>query len=121
MDFACRGLLNLLQISPRLESLCFEQGVCLSTYDEKDDWILDPVPKCFLKHLKMVEFRLFNATNEELHVLRTLLRTAKVLENPYFPVDMAAKSPEMFFALLKESASDIVQLIEDSACNIGFR
>ncbi|XVF27835.1 hypothetical protein REPUB_Repub14bG0143400 [Reevesia pubescens] len=80
MDFACRGLLNFLQKSPHLESLQFLKGIRLSALVEEDDRIFNPVPPCFLTQLKTVKFALFNATEEELRVVKSLLETARVLE-----------------------------------------
>ncbi|OMO76738.1 hypothetical protein CCACVL1_15453 [Corchorus capsularis] len=69
VDFACIGLLKILQNSPCLESIDFKRGVDLPTYDENNDWTLDPVPPCFLTHLKTVTIRLFSGSDKELHVL----------------------------------------------------
>ncbi|OMP10756.1 hypothetical protein COLO4_04293 [Corchorus olitorius] len=82
VDFACRGLLNMLQNSPHLESLHLLQGVRLSTNSEEVDKVFDPVPSpaCFLTHLKTVKLSKFNGTEEELRAVKGLLQIARVLE-----------------------------------------
>ncbi|OMO63924.1 hypothetical protein CCACVL1_22173 [Corchorus capsularis] len=80
VDFACRGLLNIVQKSPHLESLHLLMGVRLSTISEEDDKVFNPVPACFLTHLKTVKLYKFNGTEEELRVVKSLLQRARVLE-----------------------------------------
>ncbi|XVF27834.1 hypothetical protein REPUB_Repub14bG0143300 [Reevesia pubescens] len=108
-DFGCRGLMKILQNSPHLESLHFITGMELSAYHEKDDWTIDPVPPCFLTHLKTIKFRFFNASDEELHLVTTLLRTARVLEKLYLPTKMGKKIPDLLLTLPKGSVNcDVV-------------
>ncbi|XP_022720604.1 uncharacterized protein LOC111278260 isoform X2 [Durio zibethinus] len=80
MDSACRGLLNILQNSPHLESLHFLERICLSKHAEEHDRIFDPVPACFLTHLKTVKICFFDESEEVLHVVKSLLETATGLE-----------------------------------------
>jgi hypothetical protein len=44
------------------------------------DWILDPVPGCFLTHLKTIEISMFCGSEIELHAVKLLLKSATVLE-----------------------------------------
>ena len=44
------------------------------------DWTLDPVPGCFLTHLKTIEISMFCGSEIELHAVRILLKSATVLE-----------------------------------------
>ncbi|OMP09603.1 hypothetical protein COLO4_05307 [Corchorus olitorius] len=106
-DFACIGLLKILQNSPCLESIDFKKGVYLSTYDENNDWTLDPVPPCFLTHLKTVTIRLFSASDQELHVVKTLLRTARILEELRFSSKLSREIQNVLLSLREESACDI--------------
>ncbi|OMP10758.1 hypothetical protein COLO4_04295 [Corchorus olitorius] len=80
VNLACRGLLNIVQKSPHLESLHLLEGVRLSTNSEEDDKIFNPVPACFLTHLKTVKLSNFSGTEEELRVVKSLLQRARVLE-----------------------------------------
>ncbi|OMO98205.1 hypothetical protein CCACVL1_04297 [Corchorus capsularis] len=107
VDFACIGLLKILQNSPCLESIDFKKGVDLSTYDENNDWTLDPVPPCFLTHLKTVRIRLFSATDEELHVVKTLLRTARVMGELRFSSKLSIETQNVLLTLREESACSI--------------
>ncbi|OMO98206.1 hypothetical protein CCACVL1_04298 [Corchorus capsularis] len=112
VDFACSRLMKMLQKSPYLESLDFKWGVSLSTYKESNDWTLDPVPPCFSSHLKTVTFRIFSASDEEeLHVVKVLLRTAKSLEKLRFPSHVEEETRTLLLNLLEESGS---------ACDIVF-
>ncbi|OMO57731.1 hypothetical protein COLO4_35136 [Corchorus olitorius] len=110
-DFACSGLVKMLQNSPYLESLDFKWGVSLSTYKENNDWTLDPVPSCFLTHLKTVTIRIFSASDEVLHVVKVLLRTAKSLEKLRLPSHLADGKRKSLLNLLEES---------ESTCDIVF-
>uniref|UniRef100_A0A5B6Z188 F-box domain-containing protein n=1 Tax=Davidia involucrata TaxID=16924 RepID=A0A5B6Z188_DAVIN len=76
MDFNCEGLLKILQNCSRLESLIFAEGIFLSGYDENDSQIFNPVPSCFLSHLKSIEVQEFFGTEEELNLVKILLKNA---------------------------------------------
>ncbi|KAF5949418.1 hypothetical protein HYC85_011411 [Camellia sinensis] len=55
-----KKLMNLLQYSPNLESLVFAEGFNPRVCFGEDDWILKPVPKCFLACLKSVSLHNFH-------------------------------------------------------------
>ncbi|OMO65834.1 hypothetical protein CCACVL1_21375 [Corchorus capsularis] len=80
VDFASKALLKLLHKSPYLESITIEPRIQLSTLSERDDWEFDPVPPCFLTHLRRVKVKMFCGYADEVHVLKAILKSAKVLE-----------------------------------------
>jgi hypothetical protein len=47
---------------------------------ENDDWMLDPLPPCFLSHLKWIEVCDFDGESEELSAIKILLKNAVVLD-----------------------------------------
>ncbi|XP_022717836.1 F-box/LRR-repeat protein At4g14103-like [Durio zibethinus] len=55
LNFASGTLLKILQNSPHLESIYFAMGIRLSALSVRDGWRLDPVPPCFLTHLKTLK------------------------------------------------------------------
>ncbi|OMO51963.1 hypothetical protein COLO4_37447 [Corchorus olitorius] len=66
--------------------------ISLSTHDEEqDDWKLEPVPPCFISHLKTIDMWTFLGSEDEMHVVKVLLRTATALEKMRFS----------FFSLIK--------------------
>lgn len=72
-------VLNFLQFTPNLESLVFFEGskpcVCL-----EEDWILKPAPNCFMSCLKSVKLNNFHGNDEEMCMLKYILKNALVLE-----------------------------------------
>ncbi|KAK7858052.1 fbd-associated f-box protein [Quercus suber] len=73
-------LLSMLQKFPCLSSLKFEGLSFMFRYFGTYDWTLDPVPGCFLTHLKTIEISMFCGSEIELHAVRILLKSATVLE-----------------------------------------
>ncbi|OMO77450.1 hypothetical protein COLO4_25166 [Corchorus olitorius] len=85
LDFACKGLLSILQNSPQLNHLEIRSPITLSAYDEEqDNWTLEPIPPSFSTHLKTIDLWRFLGSDDELHVVKVLLRTAPVLEKMRF-------------------------------------
>ncbi|KAF7116812.1 hypothetical protein RHSIM_RhsimUnG0013000 [Rhododendron simsii] len=70
-------MIDLLENSPKLESLNFEEG--FNPFVE-DDWMLGRVPSCFASSLKTVRIADFNKRPVEMHFIRLLLKNATVLE-----------------------------------------
>ncbi|XP_057465395.1 F-box/LRR-repeat protein At4g14103-like isoform X2 [Actinidia eriantha] len=73
-------LVNLLQYLPNLESLVFVKGVDPHVCFDEEDWIWNPVPKCFLTCLKSVSLHNFHGNYAEMCLLRSLLKNALFLE-----------------------------------------
>ncbi|KAB2601024.1 F-box/FBD/LRR-repeat protein [Pyrus ussuriensis x Pyrus communis] len=64
-----KALWTMLQYFPHLETLIFAEGV------------LEPLPPCFLSHLKRIEVGEFNGDQyNQLNAVRILLKNAKVLK-----------------------------------------
>ncbi|KAJ7946263.1 F-box/FBD/LRR-repeat protein family [Quillaja saponaria] len=80
IDFGCGAVAKMLQNIPNLVSLIFTSGICLSTHHEEENWILNPVPSCFAAHLKSITINKFRGRKGELHVVKSLLENAGVLE-----------------------------------------
>ena len=57
------------------------QEITCSAYHKNDDQILNPVPSCFLSHLKSISIISFEGSDGELHVLHILLKNTPVLES----------------------------------------
>ncbi|XVF79462.1 hypothetical protein PTKIN_Ptkin14bG0224900 [Pterospermum kingtungense] len=74
------GLRKILQNSPHLESIYFASRVCLSMFSAGDGWQLDPVPPCFLTHLKTIKFEVFHEFEEALNALKVIHKSARALE-----------------------------------------
>ncbi|KAF3956375.1 hypothetical protein CMV_018489 [Castanea mollissima] len=74
------ALLTILRKSPCLSSLKFEGLSFKFCYSGTYDWTLDPVPGCFLTHLKTIEISMFNGSEIELLAVKILLKSATVLE-----------------------------------------
>ncbi|KAG4394992.1 hypothetical protein AAZX31_20G130400 [Glycine max] len=55
------------------------EGVCLSGNHEEGSWILDPVPSCFSRYLKLIRISQFCGTDGELQVVKSLLKHAEIL------------------------------------------
>ncbi|KAK4588250.1 hypothetical protein RGQ29_019299 [Quercus rubra] len=72
--------LTILRKSPCLSSLKFEGLSCMLCYSGTYDWTLDPVPGCFLTHLKTIEISMFNGSEIELLAIKILLKSATILE-----------------------------------------
>ncbi|KAF5729027.1 F-box/LRR-repeat protein [Tripterygium wilfordii] len=81
VNLGCKALLKILQNSPCLGALRFCQGVELSADGENHELILDPVPPCFLSHLKRIEIYQHYAT-KKLHrqMMEILLSRAVFLD-----------------------------------------
>jgi hypothetical protein len=60
------------------------QGLWEFTFDRNPerspDWTLDPVPACFLTHLKSIEITMFTGSVTALYAAKILLKSATVLE-----------------------------------------
>ncbi|XP_059438540.1 F-box/LRR-repeat protein At3g26922-like [Corylus avellana] len=80
VDLDSEALLNILQRSPCLEKLEFLAGIALSSNCEEDDWVLDPVPSCFLSHLKYIKVDTHDGNKEEFSAIKILLKNSLVLE-----------------------------------------
>ena len=54
---------------------------CLPRYDKNYDWVLDldPMPTCFVTHLKIIEIYEFHEDEEEMHAAKIFLESASVL------------------------------------------
>ena len=52
----------------------------LPSYDGDYDWVLDPVPSCFVTHLKTIQIHPFSGGEYEMHAVKILLECALVLE-----------------------------------------
>ncbi|OMO79209.1 F-box/LRR-repeat protein [Corchorus capsularis] len=75
--------MKLLIIHPTTFEACM--AITLSAYDEEqDNWTLEPVPPSFSTHLKTIDIWRFIGSDDELHVVKVLLRTATVLEKMRF-------------------------------------
>ncbi|KAI8558066.1 hypothetical protein RHMOL_Rhmol04G0059600 [Rhododendron molle] len=70
-------MIDLLENSPQLESLNFEEGFNPSV---EDDWMWGRVPSCFASSLKTVRIVDFDKNPVEMHFIRFLLKNATVLE-----------------------------------------
>lgn len=56
------------------------QQVCLPTYCGDHDWIMNPVPSCFVTNLETIEIFGFCGDEKEMHAVKILLGSASVLE-----------------------------------------
>ncbi|XP_062144532.1 F-box/LRR-repeat protein At3g58900-like isoform X2 [Alnus glutinosa] len=68
------GLSNVEVLSLSLEVV---EGISLR---ENDDWKLDPLPPCFLSHLKWIVVRNYDGDKEEFFAMKILLKNAIVLD-----------------------------------------
>ncbi|XP_059435467.1 F-box/LRR-repeat protein 13-like isoform X1 [Corylus avellana] len=80
VDLDCTVLLKILQKSPCLQTLNFSEGISLSLNRKEDDMILDPVPLCFLSHLKCINIGSYFGHEKELLAVKILLKNAVVLD-----------------------------------------
>ncbi|XP_059433044.1 F-box/LRR-repeat protein At3g59190-like [Corylus avellana] len=80
IDLSSEALLKILQRSPCLENLKFWTGGLTSNCEEEDDRILDPVPSCFLSHLKRIKVDRYDGDENRLSAIKILLKKAVVLE-----------------------------------------
>ncbi|KAH7843637.1 hypothetical protein Vadar_019032 [Vaccinium darrowii] len=71
-------LMDLLEKSPKLEFLNFDQG--FDPFDE-DDWMSRRVPSCFASSLKTVRIADFDEKPVEMQFIRFLLKNATILES----------------------------------------
>ncbi|XP_026419711.1 putative F-box/FBD/LRR-repeat protein At5g44950 [Papaver somniferum] len=81
--FSCSSngvLLDLLEISPNLESLVFSEGLNPSESDDDDTWKLNLMTPCLLPKLKSIEVQIFKGTSRELVLVIQFLRDARVLQ-----------------------------------------
>ncbi|CAK9146825.1 unnamed protein product [Ilex paraguariensis] len=79
LELNCRGLHHILRNCPSLESAIFDSITC-AAHPENDDQILNSLPSCFLSRLKSITIVMFEGIDEELSVLRILLKNTPVLE-----------------------------------------
>lgn len=86
-----RALLKILHNSPHLESIYFGLEICLSMLSAREGWHLDPVPSCFLTHLKRIEFEWFLGDKEEVNSFKTIVKSARVLEEIFVFVEKKSK------------------------------
>ncbi|KAA8526953.1 hypothetical protein F0562_008818 [Nyssa sinensis] len=113
------ALMDLLQRLPNLESLVFAEGLDPSMYLYEDDWILKPVPKCFLSCLKSVSLQNFHGNLIELCFLEFLLENALVLErmkifyskNPYGDPKMQKEVSNQLQILPRGSADCLIMFL----------
>ncbi|KAF5729028.1 F-box/LRR-repeat protein [Tripterygium wilfordii] len=75
-----KALVEILQHCPRLETLKFAKGINLASEYDENSGILDPVPACFLSHLKTIIVRKCDG-NKDLYkdVVAILLEKVVVL------------------------------------------
>ncbi|OMO72904.1 hypothetical protein CCACVL1_17534 [Corchorus capsularis] len=103
IDFACKGLLSMLQNSPQLNHLDIRSVISLSTHDEEqDDWKLEPVPPCLISHLKTIDMWTFLGSEDEMHVVKVLLRTATALEKMCFSFLSLIKNQAELYEQIKK-------------------
>ncbi|XP_059436993.1 F-box/FBD/LRR-repeat protein At5g56420-like [Corylus avellana] len=105
-DLDSVAILKILQKSPCLKILTFISGITLSSDHEKDDWILEPMPPCFLSHLKRIEVGSYDGDEEELYALKILLKNAAVLD------EIIITCSEHFAGNLEKLENFYKQLIE---------
>ncbi|XP_050288640.1 F-box/FBD/LRR-repeat protein At5g56420-like [Quercus robur] len=74
------ALLKILQNSPRLKKMEFYGVINLSSDDERNDRILDPVPPCFLSQLNCIKVYDYTGDKEELSAVKILLKNAVFLD-----------------------------------------
>ena len=55
------------------------QGITLSPVCDENDGILDPVPSCFLSHLKCVKVGHYRGDKNEFSAVKILLKNSVVL------------------------------------------
>ncbi|KAK7858059.1 f-box protein [Quercus suber] len=67
--FTCGAVQTILQNSPCLDFLEFQMVVCLPAYDQNYDWVLDPVPACFVTHLKTIKISEFPRDENEMNAV----------------------------------------------------
>ncbi|MCL7022224.1 hypothetical protein MKW94_023198 [Papaver nudicaule] len=73
-------LLDLLHVSPYLESLVINEGYYEYESNYNDCRSVDLIPQCLLLHLKSIEFRRFWWNQFEMDMVRFFLKNAKVLQ-----------------------------------------
>ncbi|KAI3992792.1 hypothetical protein MKX01_021753 [Papaver californicum] len=81
--FSCSSngvLLDLLEISPNLESLVFSEGIYPRVTDADDAWKLNLTTPCLLPKLKSNEVQIFKGTSRELVLVIQFLKNARVLQ-----------------------------------------
>ncbi|KAI3905504.1 hypothetical protein MKW92_052626 [Papaver armeniacum] len=81
--FSCSSngvLLDLLEISPNLESLVFSEGLNPSETDDDDTWKLNLMTPCLLPKLTSIEVQIFKGTSRELILAIQFLKNARVLQ-----------------------------------------
>ncbi|XP_059447554.1 F-box/LRR-repeat protein At2g29930-like isoform X2 [Corylus avellana] len=82
----CPALFKILQKSPCLKTLNFCEGLLLSGYWKNDDWMLNPVPPCFLSHLKWIKVKwievdiFYGKDEDQLSAVKFFLKNAVVLD-----------------------------------------
>ncbi|KAI3842676.1 hypothetical protein MKX03_027340 [Papaver bracteatum] len=82
-----KTLLNFLRISPNLATIIIAQGFVGHLSSTDGGWTPDMVPQCMLLHLKAVKFFEFYGCLEDLNVVQTFLKYARVLERMIIKFD----------------------------------
>ncbi|XP_070662524.1 F-box/LRR-repeat protein At4g14096-like [Malus domestica] len=80
IDIGQKALLTMLQYCPCLETLVFLEGICQSSDRVEDDEVMEPLPPCFVSHLKTIEVGEFAGQQDEFGALKILVKNAMVLE-----------------------------------------
>ncbi|TQD93381.1 hypothetical protein C1H46_021050 [Malus baccata] len=70
VDIGSQVLLTMLQYFPRLQTLIFHEGIKPSSNNLEDDGVLEPLPPCFLSHLKTFKVNQFWGSSNELDALK---------------------------------------------------
>ncbi|RZC81049.1 hypothetical protein C5167_043622 [Papaver somniferum] len=108
-------LYKFLHVSPNLESLIFVDGFCDYEAYPSDEWSLDLVPHCLLRHLKSIEFRGCFWNQAEKDLVRLFLKNANVLQtvpglNKLATTSPPAWIPNSIVTGISYLASDITKL-----------
>ncbi|XP_038711026.1 FBD-associated F-box protein At5g22730-like [Tripterygium wilfordii] len=108
-----KALLKILQNSPKLETLQFSKGINLSSDFDKNRGILDPVPACFLSHLKTIEVCKCDG-NKDLYVdvVQILLKKVVILDKLVLYCRRSTWTPDEMEKIRKElpRASQVLQM-----------
>ncbi|XP_062014797.1 F-box protein At4g09920-like [Rosa rugosa] len=79
VNIGSKPFLLMLHNRPCLQTLIFLEGIEESSNVAKDG-VLEPLPPCFLSHLKEIEVYEFYGDEDHIHALKVLLKNAMVLE-----------------------------------------
>ncbi|XP_071696576.1 F-box protein At4g22280-like [Rutidosis leptorrhynchoides] len=79
-DYTFEILMDLLNVSPTLQSLCLSEGfeICMRLGENNSTWVSKHI--CMASHLKTLTFRNFRANDSEIWFLECVLKYAPVLE-----------------------------------------